>query len=315
MLIIAVDFDGTLALGNKSHITSCEPNYKLIEQLQTLKKNTDVYIKIVTARGSKNRLSTEEKERKYLKLIEQFCLQYSIPYNEISFNKEYAHLYIDDMTIGPCDEFNALVTDFTNNKILFTKNTVIKYCPTSLLEKEWYSIAEHIVATPQVLFCNDELIITEKIQNQLPIHINDTLSLLDIFKNNTIKNYHFKTYIDNISIPLYSSEKTKKVLSTLPEHPGTFFHGDLSTSNIIKNNDNIYLIDPNYKYIFGSYLTDAGKLFFSYIAYNHDYYSAKKIKEKYGEIVLNFAVAEGSRVCKYRPEYISFINNISEEII
>jgi hypothetical protein len=136
--------------------------------------------------------------------------------------------------------------------------------------------------------------------------------ILEICKNNTINNYNFKTYLQNIIIPKNSSKKTKEILNNLPEHNGTFFHGDLSLSNIIKHKNNLYLIDPNYKYIFGSYLTDAGKAFFSYIAYEYDYQSAKQIQNKYGDIVLNFAVAEGSRVCKYRPEYISFVNNISE---
>jgi len=312
MLILSVDFDGTLALGNKSHITSCEPNYRLIDQLNALKSTTNVYIKIVTARGAKNKLSTEEKEKKYLKLIEQFCVQYSIPFNEISFNKEYAHLYIDDMTINPYDSFNGYITEFTKNKIILTDYSVIKSCSSSLLEKEWYLLAKHLVKTPKVLFCNDELIITERIHKDSDLAVTDILYLLEIFKNNTINNYNFKTYLQNIIIPKNSSKKTKEILNNLPEHNGTFFHGDLSLSNIIKHKNNLYLIDPNYKYIFGSYLTDAGKAFFSYIAYEYDYQSAKQIQNKYGDIVLNFAVAEGSRVCKYRPEYISFVNNISE---
>jgi hypothetical protein len=314
MLIISVDFDGTLALGNKSHITSSEPNYTLIEKLRHLKQDTDAYIKIVTARGAKNNLSLEEKQKKYLKLIEQFCINYSIPFDEISFNKEYAHLYIDDMTIGPNDNFHGLVTEFTSNKILFTNNSVIKYCKTSLLEKEWYDIADSVVKVPKVLFCNDELIITEKIQDNSNVFIEDILNILEIFKNNQIKNYSFTTYIENLIVPDYASKKTKEILSSLPEHPGTFFHGDLSISNVLKGNGNLFLIDPNYKYIFGSYITDAGKAFFSYIAYNQDYSSAKKIQDKYGDIILNFAVSEGSRVCKYRPEYISFVNNIAELI-
>ena len=312
MLILSVDFDGTLALGNKSHITSCEPNYRLIDQLNALKSTTNVYIKIVTARGAKHSLSLEEKTKKYLKTIEQFCVQYNIPFDEICFNKEYAHLYIDDMTIGPYDNFNGYITEFTKNKIVFTDYSVIKSCPSSLLEKEWYLIAEHLIKTPKVLFCNDELIITERIyQDSSPI-VTDILYLLEIFKNNTMKNYSFKTYLQNIVIPKNASKKTKAILDNLPEHNGTFFHGDLSLSNVIKHKNSLYLIDPNYKYIFGSYLTDAGKAFFSYIAYEYDYSSAKQIQDKYGNRVLNFAVAEGSRVCKYKPEYISFVNNISE---
>lgn len=312
MLIIAVDFDGTLALGNKSHITSCEPNYKLIEQLQSIKKNTQSHIKIVTARGSKNKLPTSEKEHKYLPLIEQFCKLYNIPYDEISFNKEYAHLYIDDMSIGPYDDFHGYNSEFTSNKILFTNNSVIKYCNSSLLEKEWYNIAHYLFNIPKVLFCNDELIITERIYVDETPKASDIISLLDKFQQHTIPNFDFKTYTSNLITPKYASEKTTKILASLPKHDPTFFHGDFSISNILKSQDSIYLIDPNYKYIFGSYLTDAGKAFFSYIAYLHDFSSAKTIWNRYGDGVVYFAVSEGCRVCKYKPEYISFVNNIAD---
>lgn len=312
MLIIAVDFDGTLALGNKSHITASEPNYQLIKRLKDLKQITQCYIKIVTARGSKNKLSLQQKQEKYSYLIEEFCKKYEIPYDEISYNKEYAHLYIDDMSISEHDTFYGYNSPFTNNKILHTHSSVIKNCSTSLLEREWYDIASHVVETPKVLFCNDELIITEKIPSDSEPTISDVLSILDKFKKNTIKNFNFETYTNNIICPEKASVKTQKILQSLPPHNPTFFHGDLSLSNILKYKNKIYLIDPNYKYIFGSYLTDAGKAVFSYIAYKYDYNSAKIIIDKYGKRVLCFAVAEGCRVCKYKSQYISIVNNIAE---
>lgn len=314
MLIISVDFDGTLALGNKSHISVAEPNYVLIDRLNKLKSIVDVYIKIVTARGAKNKLSDKEKENRYLLLIENFCKKYNVPYDEISFNKEYAHLYIDDMSIDPYDIFDGYNSDFTNNKIIFTENSVIKHCTTSLLEKEWYEIAKYIVKTPQILFCNDELIVTEKIKNHTTPEPQDIVSILKLFQSNTIKNYHFQTYVDNIVIPKFASEKTINILKDLPKHDPTFFHGDLSISNVLKTDSDLYLIDPNYKYIFGSYLTDAGKAFFSYIAYLQDFDSAKQILDNFSSVILYFAVSEGSRVCKYKPEYISIVNNIADLI-
>lgn len=316
MIIISVDFDGTLALGNKSHISLAEPNYFLINQLNKLKENFNVYIKIVTARGSKNNLSIEEKKNRYLTLIQDFCYKYNIPYNEISFNKEYAHLYIDDMTINPNELFFGYNSTFTNNNIVFTDNTVIKNCKTSLLEKEWYTIAQHFLKVPEVLFCNDELIITKKIQETIEPNSQDIINLLSIFKNYYIKNYDFQTYINNLIVPKFSSTKTEHILKNLPNHNGTFFHGDFSISNILKTKTNdIYLIDPNYKYVFGSYITDAGKAFFSFVAYSNNFDNAKDISDTFGDIVLYFAVAEGCRVCKYKPEYISIVNNIADLIL
>lgn len=314
MIIISVDFDGTLALGNSSHITSSEPNTALIQRLHKIKEDTGAYIKIVTARGSKGQLSIEEKQKKYTPLIKIFCETYNIPYDEISFNKEYAHIYIDDMTIHQHENFTGHISKFTKNKLLLTEKTVVKNCDTSLLEKIWYDkVAERdIINIPEVLFCNDETIITSRIQSTQTVTAEDILSILEIFRNNKIKNYSFDTYRNNIKIPKYASNDTVECIKNIPEHDGTFFHGDINTSNIIKNNDKLFLIDPNYKYIFGSYLTDAGKAYFSFIAYENNFDEANKIVERYGKDVIKFAVAEGLRVCKYEPKYISIVNNIAD---
>jgi len=308
-MIVVVDFDGTLALGNKSHITLAEPNYELIKRLQRMKREYDCTIKIVTAKGSRNNLPTEEKEKKYTRLIKAFLEMYEVPYDEISYQKEYAHIYIDDMTISPTDDFKPLLSPFTKNKILFTKDSVIKHSKSALFEYEWYKLS--IWKTPKVYFVNDELIITEllpDVENKTPA---DYIEILNAFKQNTIKNWAFETYTKNIIPIQYSTEKTNLVIETLPKHDGTFFHGDLSTTNILKNRET-YLIDPNYKNIFGSYLTDAGKLYFSLIAYEHDYTTAERIANVFGEDVKKFAVAEGLRVCKYQPKYISIVNNIAD---
>lgn len=313
MIIISVDFDGTLALGNASHITSSEPNTPLINRLNQIKKDTDVYIKIVTARGAKGRLTTEEKEKKYTPLIKSFCSEYNIPYDEISYNKEYAHIYIDDMTINQNENFSGYTSIFTKNKLLLTEKTVIKKCNSSLLEKIWYDKAaeKNIVNVPEVLFCNDETIITSRIKSTNKVKAEDILSILEIFRNNQIKNYNFDTYKKNIQVPEYASQNVTDCINNLPKHNGTFFHGDLNCSNIVKN-DHLFLIDPNYKYIFGSYLTDAGKAYFGFIAYENNYSEAEIISKKYGKDVIKFAVAEGLRVCKYKPEYISIVNNIGD---
>lgn len=308
-MIVIVDFDGTLALGNKSHITLAEPNYALIERLKLLKKEYDCVIKVVTAKGSRNNLPVEERKNKYEPLMKRFLEMYEVPYDEISFNKEYGHIYIDDMTIAPTEDFTPLLSPFTKNKIIFTKNSVIKHTNSALFEFEWYKLS--IWNTPKVLFCNDELIITEKLLDTETKTIDDYIAILKAFKQNQITNWDFSTYTKNIQEIEHSTDKTKRITQNLPEHNPTFFHGDLSTSNILKR-DKTYLIDPNYKNIFGSYLTDAGKLYFSLIAYEHDYPTANKLVEAFGEDVKKFAVSEGLRVCKYKPKYISIVNNIAD---
>lgn len=313
-LIISVDFDGTLALGNKSHITLSEPNRDLIKRMKALKEETDCYIKIVTARGSKSKLTPEEKVIKYEHLIKQFCKMYDVPYDEISFIKEYADLYVDDMTINQFEIFNGFRRPFTNNSIILTEEKVIKKCTTALFEKEWYIHADNIVKTPETLFVNDQTIILSRIRYDSLAKIEDIINLLYIFKNNKIYNFDFQTYKDNIIIEEAASDQTKYIIQNLPKHDGTFFHGDFCKEHILKKGDELFLIDPNYKNIFGSYLTDAGKAFFALVAYDKNYPDAKKISDTFGKDVIKFAVAEGLRVCKYNKNYISIVNNISDMI-
>jgi hypothetical protein len=315
-MIIIVDFDGTLALGNKSHITLSEPNYELINKLHKVKKELGAYIKIVTARGAKNNLTKEEKEQRYLHLIEKFCKLYNIPYDEISFNKEYADLYIDDMTISQFDDFDPLKSKFTHNNIIFTTNTVIKKTQNSLFEKQWYELASQYFDVPKILFCNDDTIITQRIYNHEDTTIEDCISILNKFKNLQIPNFDHNTYINNIKPIKYCSQNTLHIIDYIKSQIllPTFFHGDFYRQNLIKTKDKIFMIDSNYKYIFGNYLTDAAKLYFATVAYDKNIEEANKIAEAFGNEVIYYSIIEGLRVCKYNPNYISIVNNIAETV-
>lgn len=207
----------------------------------------------------------------------------------------------------PTDYYEALNIkpgSFTGDKIEMNKNTVIKYCKTGLAEAAWYSGAA-CFNIPSVKYADDEMIITERIYPTTKPTAEDFIRIIDILKatNYADNGKPFQTYLDNL--PLHLG------LPVLKEHPGTFFHGDLSTTNVLKNS-RTWLIDPNYKDVFGSWLTDAGKAVFSFIAYEQDYPEAKKIADYCGKDAWPFAVAEGLRVCKYKPEYISIVNNIAE---
>jgi len=194
-MIISIDFDNTLAMGNGSHIELLKPNTELIERLNKV----EGYKKIVTARGAKYNLDEASKRKIYELPIRIWLETHGVKYDEISFTKEYAHLYIDDMTIRPNEDFNQIQSKFTGNQIIQTKDTVIKYCKTALNEAKWYELAGYEgLNIPKVLFVNDELLITQKIQGAKPTP-EDILDLLIKFKD--IKSYsqaNFQTYIDNI---------------------------------------------------------------------------------------------------------------------
>lgn len=313
---IAVDFDGTLACGNKSHISTLIPNRALILRLQELRASINPEILIVTARGGKAGLSDEEKRIRYYSLIASWLEKYGVPYDKISFKKEYANLYIDDMTITQRADFEGQQSKFTGNKIVFTDDTVIKVSKSALFEFEWYKEAKmRGFSTPGVLFCNDECIITERILFHEKPKAIDFIRILEQFKRDVgvIGGMDFSTYLMNVPLIEGISDVARSLIPReTNRHLPTFFHGDLSTTNVLKTKHNIWLIDPNSKYIFGSYLTDAGKAVFSLIAYENDFSGAQEIVDHFGQKVWPFAIAEGLRVCKYRPEYVDIVNNIAD---
>ena len=299
-MIISIDFDNTLAMGNGA-IELREPNRELIERLNKV----EGYKKIVTARGARFGLDDESKRKIYELPIKIWLENHGVKFDEISFNKEYAHLYIDDMTIRPDEDFKQIESKFTKNQIIQTKESVIKYCNTALNEAKWYELAGYEgLNIPKVLFVNDELLITQKIVGTKPTP-EDILELLIKFKD--IKSYlqaDFQNYIDNIS-----NLRIKDLLGDIAKQmKPTFFHGDLSTTNVICRFGKTYLIDPNYKGIFGNYQTDAGKAIWSFLVYERDLQAAKRIS--HDKNVWLLAAAEGSRVAKYNENYKSFVNNI-----
>lgn len=296
MNIIAVDFDNTLALGNFARIERLLPNIPLINKL----KRSGCYIKIVTARGGKRKLTEEQKKERYYDSIKQWLERNEVPFNQISFNKEYAHLYIDDMTIDEHANFETIRSEFTNNSIIFTERTCIKNCSTAQSEFAWYALAKaNQIAVPEVLFCNDELIVTRKIKEHRKPKAEDLIQLLRDFSGMPpINKAEFTTYIDNLSgfeIP------------DLRQHAPTFYHGDFSTQNVLVS-DKCYCIDPNFKNVFGSAVIDAGKAAFSFYAYEKNLHAAGEIWKEYPESI-PFTITEGMRVCKYR-DYFSELQNL-----
>lgn len=325
-MIVFVDLDNSLAIGNAQHISTLAPNRPLIARLRDLKAaQPGTQIKIWTARGGKDGLSADERELKYGNVIREWLGKYGVPFDGICW-KDYANLYIDDQTITPYDEFTGITSTFTGNPVILTDGTAIKYAKSALFEYEWYKRARLLgFNVPEVLFCNDECIITRRVHSTKKPSAKDFIHVLEKFKamQEVMFSDDFMTYVENIqAIEVEGmSDKVRRMVETVAwnVHPATFFHGDLSTTNVlawdVQELDPV-LIDPNCKHIFGSYLTDAGKAAFSLIAYEAQFPEAQKIFDHFWPeaCVWTFAVYEGLRVCKYQPKYISIVNNIADLI-
>ena len=94
-MVIIIDFDGTLALGDTSDINKMSPNLKLVSLINQMYNDGNT-IKIVTARGCKSCSNIKERNKKYYNIISKWLKKHNINYHELSFNKEYADVYIDD---------------------------------------------------------------------------------------------------------------------------------------------------------------------------------------------------------------------------
>ena len=64
-MVIIIDFDHTLALGDTSDINKMSPNLKLVSLINQMYNDGNT-IKIVTARGCKSCNSFNERHKKYL---------------------------------------------------------------------------------------------------------------------------------------------------------------------------------------------------------------------------------------------------------
>jgi capsule biosynthesis phosphatase len=105
---VIVDFDDTLCIYNETSSGVCdgEPNNKLILKLRELHR-AGFNIEIYTARGHFSAKNRNEASRKYKNIIENWLKEHNVPYTNLSFNKPYGIIYIDDKAVRP-DELSRL---------------------------------------------------------------------------------------------------------------------------------------------------------------------------------------------------------------
>lgn len=106
---LIVDFDDTLCLhppGDTSDILGGIPNTALIKRLNEL-FDKGYEISIFTARGHFSAPSREDAIAMYRPKIKEWLEIHGVKYTDLSFNKPYGIIYIDDKSIRP-DELHLL---------------------------------------------------------------------------------------------------------------------------------------------------------------------------------------------------------------
>ena len=329
-MVIVIDFDGTLALGDTSDVNKMYPNLKLVTLLNQM-YNDGNYIKIVTARGCKSCSTIEERENKYQLILTNWLLNHNIKYHELSFNKEYGDIYIDDRGYNIKDTifYSKLDSKFTTNKVRRINDCVVKKSDSSKQEVEWYNKALEIgLNIPVVLSYDIDTIATSFIDGTECDDVDLLVNTLRKFKSTKpINKVNFNSYIDRIQLHIKNNpliKKGDKLVRLLNKinPPNTFNHGDFSTQNQIKSNDKLYLIDPIHSDdVYQSYVIDAAKHLFSVLYYNlnaeffnvcyNEYISKLDIDPHELDILI---ACESIRVANRKKQLIDVSNNLIDTL-
>ena len=326
---IVVDFDGTLALGDTTDISTMHPNLKLIEYINTMYDDGNI-IKIVTARGSKSCKTYEEREVKYLNIIKKWLLKYNIKYTNISFFKEYGDVYIDDRChyIDSPIVYKNYNTKFTNNNVKRFNEKVFKVGEAESISNEikWFKYAKTLDLKIPTIFSYDVNTISMTFHETLMPYTQDVpelIKILTLFKNtqaastSSLDTYKQRivNYINKNSI----IEKEKFIQRVFDlEIPCTFNHGDFSTQNILHTDNGLVLIDPIFsETLYQSYQIDIAKFLFTILFFekNSDFYERCRsqfcINFKINTLHLDTLIAcEAIRVANRKTQLIDVVNSL-----
>lgn len=278
--VLVFDVDDTISIHTNRDYVNAKPIQPVIDKLNRL-HDEGYYIKLFTGRGQAScngnlDLIIERNQ----KILETWLEEHHVKYDELIFGKPLGDWYIDDKGMSVKDFLKADFYELkggSNSSIRRELNKVIKTADNSQAQYAWYKYVEsHYldIRIPQVYSCVLSTMYMEYIDginlvdNCGPIDLQSLIKMCYSFKQNNsddiiktdIDSYcfnlkrHFDTDItDNVIEEIYKfkSELIKK---------SSFYHGDLTLSNIIKRGYDLVLIDPNYKDDYRSYILDLAKI-------------------------------------------------------
>lgn len=282
-MIFVVDFDNTITKNTNGidiRTTIPEVREEIIEHLKTLKEQGH-YIKIVTARGCLSCNNDMQKRiAKYYDCVKGILKHYDIPYDELSFNKEYGEVYLDDSAANPImSKFKIFTNPNSKNTVVRYGDMIVKTGPTVEDEYNWYqknkvfNIPDCISYNPKQHVLYMKFIPSEEMNEyEYAMMIRKAFAVEKTNCSIEIVDNFFLDSMGRKKVRL-NSEKIEKihkfyesVWGTLKKYYSEESHGDLTMVNMMRSSEDghIYVIDPvapegQYR----SPLLDFGKFLFS----------------------------------------------------
>lgn len=278
---IVFDLDDTICKHEKRDFKNAQPVERTIKKIKEAKK-LGAEIIIYTARGQNSCAGNLKKiKEKYEEPITKWLKQNNVPFDELRFGKPLADLYVDDKGISLESFLPLRIERLKGNSgatVYILGDIAIKECSNAWDQYSWYKKAEKYgINVPNVKSVVLDTITMERCGEEIteltePI-VQKMISTVYTFKRVPHKTkFRTSSIIKRVDEHLKTAgikdsyAKTKTVITlneSLLKAETSFSHGDFSVSNCLKNGRDIYVIDPNQKDNYSSYLLDFAKLKFS----------------------------------------------------
>lgn len=200
-------------------------------------------------------------------------------YHELIFGKPLGDWYVDDKAL-PVEDFVAMpftcLKGGSGDSVRREGSRVIKQGKSAKMQFDWYKLVEEICPsvvphTPKAYEFTVDTLYMQFVEaspaNLLPasflfiIEYIDNLSLCVKVNPSCDMEKYCENFLHHIDSPWTRSvQKEILRLSDVFKKHTSFCHGDPTLSNCLITEDSYYLIDPNYKDDYNSYLVDFAKL-------------------------------------------------------
>ena len=298
------DLDDTICIHENRDYVNAKPVLPVIEKLREMKQ-AGWEIVIYSARGqiscNGDLNLIEERNRK---TAEDWLERNNVPYDELIFGKPIADLYVDDRAITAKDfksaKIGLLYGGGSGCEIYRVGDVVKKYYGEKddvMRFRQWIKDNEGSCLFPEVISFLHNSVFMEYIDGERLVDdckwedIENLLLTIERFKDKRLNGFEMKLHIDNLEKNKSADEEWNDIVETAKRFMlanereivkrASYCHGDMILSNVLKNKNGLYLIDPRYFRESSTYLFDLAKLRMSLMDYERLFGLSVKSNKEY----------------------------------